>query len=72
MEVMVGQGPGNMGCIPRSFLNFFFLCFWNVLGYTTPSTSKLWSCLSFLGVPAMQIRAGELQIPICGGQRMDF
>lgn len=42
------------------------LSFWNVLVYTTPSTSKLWSCLSFLGVPTMQIRPSEVQIFICG------
>lgn len=48
------------------FFPFFFLFFWNVLVYTIPSTSKLWSCLSFLGVPAMQMRTSELQIPICG------
>lgn len=38
--------------------------------YTTPSTSELWSCLSFLGVLAMQIGDSEVQIAIYGDKEL--
>lgn len=64
MEVMAGQEPGDKELIPNSSL-LFVLSLWTIFVYTTPSTSELWSCLSFLRVPAMQIRASEVQISIC-------
>lgn len=65
MVPVVGWEPGDMGLIPSS-LSPLCLFFWTLSVITTPSTSKLWSCLSFLDVPAMQIRASEVQISICG------
>lgn len=64
MVLVVGLEPGDMGLIPSSF-SPLCLVFWTFSIFTTPRTSELSSCLSFLDVPAMQIRASEVQISIC-------